>query len=201
MYCPQCGETNDDTSKFCAKCGLDVEEYRQKWQQPGPQASGGAQPSSAGYQQTATVQGYGQSSYAAPAYGQQSYGQQPYGQQQPYGSTAGYAVPPYPAQPQYGAQPYYQPVAPAYYVKNHLVWAILTTVLCFLPFGVVAIVYASQVDGKLARGDYNGAVHSSKRAKQWSWASLGAILAFWLLYIIFWVVVIAAVGTTSYSTG
>jgi hypothetical protein len=193
MYCPQCGDTNDDTSKFCGKCGLDVEEYRQKWQQPGPLATG------AGYPQTA--QGYGQASYAPPTYGQQSYGQQPYGQQS-YGSTAqAYAAPTYPTPAQYGGQPYYQPVVPAYYVKSHLVWAILTTVLCFLPFGVVAIVYAAQVDGKLARGDYNGAMHSSKRAKQWSWASLGAIIGFWLLYILFVVVLVASFGNSSYYTG
>jgi len=41
------------------------------------------------------------------------------------------------------------------------VQAILCTLFCCLPFGIVAIVFAAQVDGKLAAGDYNGAVYSS----------------------------------------
>jgi hypothetical protein len=52
--------------------------------------------------------------------------------------------------------------------NNHLVWAILTTVLCCLPFGIPAIIFASQVDGKYASGDYQGAEESSRKAKTWS---------------------------------
>jgi hypothetical protein len=43
------------------------------------------------------------------------------------------------------------------YVPNNLVWAILSTLFCCLPLGVVSIVYASQVDGKRAAGDVAGA--------------------------------------------
>ena len=32
--------------------------------------------------------------------------------------------------------------------ESYLVWAILSTVCCCLPFGVVSIVYASKVDGR-----------------------------------------------------
>ena len=35
-------------------------------------------------------------------------------------------------------------------VPNYLVQAILTTIFCCLPFGIVAIVFAAQVNGKLA---------------------------------------------------
>lgn len=52
-------------------------------------------------------------------------------------------------------------------VPNYLVFAILTTLLCCLPAGVVAIVYAAQVNGKEASGDYAGAVDSSNKAKLW----------------------------------
>ncbi|RPI76244.1 MAG: hypothetical protein EHM45_13520 [Desulfobacteraceae bacterium] len=58
-------------------------------------------------------------------------------------------------------------------VSNYLVPAILTTVFCCLPFGIVAIVYAAQVNSKLQEGDYDGAVHSSRKAKIWSWVSFG----------------------------
>ena len=63
-------------------------------------------------------------------------------------------------QPQYGQLPQ---------VPNHLVWAILATLFCCLPTGIVSIVFASQVDGKLRAGDYGGAVESSKKAKTWAW--------------------------------
>lgn len=51
---------------------------------------------------------------------------------------------------------------------NNLVWAILTTIFCCLPFGIVAIVYASKVDGLWAAGDYAGAYYSAGKAKNWS---------------------------------
>ena len=56
---------------------------------------------------------------------------------------------------------------------NCLVWAILSTLCCCLPFGIVAIVYAAQVDGKYAAGDYQGAVDSANKAKTWCWVSFG----------------------------
>jgi hypothetical protein len=50
-------------------------------------------------------------------------------------------------------------------VPNYMVWAVLVTIFCFLPTGIAAIVFASQVNTKLAAGDYAGAVASSKKAK------------------------------------
>lgn len=66
---------------------------------------------------------------------------------------------------------------------NHLVWAILSTVLCCLPTGIAAIVFAAQVDGKYAAGDYPGARQSSANAKTWSWVSFGLGMAFVVLYL------------------
>lgn len=51
---------------------------------------------------------------------------------------------------------------------SNLVWAILTTVLCCLPFGIVSIVFAAQVNGKWAAGDYAGAQESSRKARRWA---------------------------------
>jgi Interferon-induced transmembrane protein len=58
-------------------------------------------------------------------------------------------------------------------VPNHLVWAILSTLCCCIPTGIVAIVYAAQVNSKLAGGDYYGAQESSDNAKMWSLISFG----------------------------
>jgi Interferon-induced transmembrane protein len=50
-------------------------------------------------------------------------------------------------------------------VPNFLIPSILVTVGCCMPFGIAAILYAAQVDGKLAIGDIAGARQASKRAK------------------------------------
>lgn len=50
---------------------------------------------------------------------------------------------------------------------NYLVHAILCTAFCCLPFGIVAIVHAAQVDSKLAAGDIYGAKHASNQALKW----------------------------------
>jgi hypothetical protein len=54
-------------------------------------------------------------------------------------------------------------------VPNYLVQAVLVTLCCCLPLGIVAIIKASQVNGFSARGDYEGAVRASEEAKKWCW--------------------------------
>jgi hypothetical protein len=85
------------------------------------------------------------------------------------------------------------PGTPPAYVPNYLVQAILCTIFCCLPFGVVAIVFAAQVNGKLAAGDYAGAVQTSKQAKMWCWISFGVQLALIIAYFAF-VAIMVAVG-------
>ena len=58
-------------------------------------------------------------------------------------------------------------------IPTYLVPSILTTLFCCLPAGVVGIIYAAQVNGKLARGDVAGAASASRRAKTWCWVSFG----------------------------
>jgi len=77
-----------------------------------------------------------------------------------------------------------KPAAARPTVPNYLVQAILVTVFCCLPCGIVAIIYAAQVNGKLQAGDYAGAVASSNNAKTWSWVSFGVGLAGGLIYAI-----------------
>jgi hypothetical protein len=62
-------------------------------------------------------------------------------------------------------------------ISNHLVEAILVTLCCCMPFGIVAIIYASQVNPKLQAGDIQGALSASKNAKTWVWVGFGAGLA------------------------
>src|SRR5437868_10801976 len=51
--------------------------------------------------------------------------------------------------------------------ENHLVAAILTTLFCCLPLGIVAIVKSSQVNSLWSAGDYQGAMRASEEAKTW----------------------------------
>ncbi|HVE92505.1 MAG TPA: CD225/dispanin family protein [Actinomycetota bacterium] len=52
--------------------------------------------------------------------------------------------------------------------------AILSTLLCCMPFGIVSIVFAAQVNSKVAAGDQQGARESSANAKKW--AIISAVL-------------------------
>lgn len=52
-------------------------------------------------------------------------------------------------------------------VPNHLVGAILTALFCCQIGGIVAIIYAAQVNTKLALGDIEGARAASKTASTW----------------------------------
>ncbi len=78
-------------------------------------------------------------------------------------------------------------------VQNYLVFAILTTVLCCLPAGIPAIVYAAQVNSKLQAGDLAGAQAASNNAKLWCLISGGLGLAWVGLIAIYMVLIMVGV--------
>jgi uncharacterized membrane protein YvbJ len=78
---------------------------------------------------------------------------------------------------------------------NNLVFAIVVTVLCCLPFGIPAIVYAAQVNSKAQAGDMAGALESARRSRMWSWWALGVGLVFIALYAV--LAIIAAIVENS----
>jgi hypothetical protein len=69
-------------------------------------------------------------------------------------------------------------------IDNHLVLAIIVTVLCCLPFGLVGVVYAAQVNGKANAGDIAGAQESARKARMWSYIGLGIGLVVYVGYAI-----------------
>jgi hypothetical protein len=79
-------------------------------------------------------------------------------------------------------------------IPNYLAQSILVTLLCCLPFGIPAIVYSAQVNGKIQAGDIQGAIDSSNKAKMWSWISFGVGLVGGIIYGI-----IAAFGAAASS--
>lgn len=68
-------------------------------------------------------------------------------------------------------------------VPTHMAEAVLVTLFCCLPCGIVGICYASQVSTKLAAGDYDGAQEASRNANTWNGISLGIGLALSLLWM------------------
>lgn len=67
--------------------------------------------------------------------------------------------------------------------KNYLLESILVTLFCCLPFGIVGIVYASQVNTKFSLNDYEGAKQASKEAGKWvKWGFISGLIIF-VLYI------------------
>ena len=69
-------------------------------------------------------------------------------------------------------------------VPNYLVLAIIALICC-MPLGIVAIIFAAQVNGKVATGDIAGATDASKKAKMFSYISIGLGLALILCYVLF----------------
>jgi hypothetical protein len=65
---------------------------------------------------------------------------------------------------------------------NYLVWAILLTICCCVPFGIVAIVKAASVNDKYRSGDYDGALRASQDAKKWCLIGLIAGVLFYIVY-------------------
>ena len=99
-----------------------------------------------------------------------------------------------PSSPPYGGSPYgggYGGAAgpPP---NNNLVWAILTTLFCCLPLGIVSIVYAAQVNGKWSAGDAAGAQASAAKARQFAiWSAVAG-----LVVIVLYIILVVAAGVS-----
>lgn len=73
--------------------------------------------------------------------------------------------------------------------NNYLVWAILTTLFCCLPLGIVSIVKSSQVNSLWALGQHEAANKAAEDAKKFAlWAAIAGVVIV-VLYVIFVVVI------------
>lgn len=88
---------------------------------------------------------------------------------QPYQPAPQVGNPNAPQQPQYSGVPTGsgEPCPP-----TNLVWAIITTLLCCLPTGIVAIIYALKVSNKYREGDIEGAKRASEVGAWWCIATI-----------------------------
>lgn len=168
MICKKCNQENDNNAKFCRFCGAALDENEQ----------------SASVNPQAPQSGAGQAPYGqAPQYNNNP--QPPYGQQ-PYGQGA-------PVPPQYGQPPYgQQPPMPQINQSTYLVWAILTTLFCFLPLGIAAIVYATKINGFLMSGNFQMAQDSAKKSKTFSIIAACIGGGWMLIYMILMIIGVAS---------
>src|ERR1700739_4496748 len=83
---------------------------------------------------------------------------------------------------------------------NYLVWAILCTVLCCLPLGIVSIVYSTKVSGLWVQGRY--AEHQSAADSAKKGAIIGAIVGavVYLIIVIIYVFIFAVAVSNMPST-
>lgn len=86
--------------------------------------------------------------------------------------------------------------------ETYLVWAILSTILCCLPLGIVAIMKANKVESLYFSGAYEQAYKASNDAKKFAIIAAVSGLIFAILYGIFVVFIglssVVACGTEYY---
>jgi hypothetical protein len=81
-------------------------------------------------------------------------------------------------------------------IPNYLIFAAISIALaalcsfCYclpigLPFGILAVIYSAQVNGRVQAGDVQGARNSAKQAKMWCMVSVGISLGGFALYLAF----------------
>jgi hypothetical protein len=104
---------------------------------------------------------------------------------QPQPSWQGQPPPGYPA-PQPGWPAQREP-------DNYLVWAILVTIMCCLPLGIVSIVYSAKVSGLWVQGRYAEAQTAADNAKKWAiiGAIAGPVIAVVVAIVYFILIVVA----------
>lgn len=68
--------------------------------------------------------------------------------------------------------------------SNYLALAIISTVMCCLPSGIVSIVYSSKVNTLYEAGRYEEAERASKNAKTWGIVSIVVAAVGILLYLL-----------------
>ena len=68
--------------------------------------------------------------------------------------------------------------------SSYLALAIISTIICCLPAGIVSIVYATKVNGLYQDGKYEEAKRASRNAKTWGLVSVGIAFIGIIIYLL-----------------
>jgi Interferon-induced transmembrane protein/GYF domain 2 len=110
----------------------------------------------------------------------------------PISNVAGFRLEIAPMPPHQGQYQNPSPYMRTTQVPNHLAKAIISTLLCCLPLGVVAIVYAAKVDSLARTGNIAEAEDASQKASMWANWSIGV----WLVGAVLYITLIIGLGAT-----
>lgn len=91
-------------------------------------------------------------------------------------------------------------INPAQRPKNWLVESILVTLFCCLPFGIVGIINAANVNSRYDAGDLAGALRASAEAGKWTKVGFAFGLGVVVLYFLF-IAVVAVGGILAATAG
>ena len=158
MKCKFCGNDMPEESKFCPSCGASVEPEEK--QEQSEQSAEAKQQNPYKYGVPGTDNGSGAQNENPYQYGSADQNNEnPY----QYGSTGQNTSTDYNA----NNGTYGQPQKPIN-GTTYLIFAIISTLLCCLPLGIVAIVYACKINSLQRNGDYAGAQNAAKKAKMFT---------------------------------
>ncbi|MBE6399399.1 MAG: zinc-ribbon domain-containing protein [Lentisphaerae bacterium] len=71
-------------------------------------------------------------------------------------------------------------------VRPGLADAIIVTIFCCMPFGIVGIVFAALSKGAIAAGDYERAKRHARTARIFTWLGFGIGLVGTIIYVLFY---------------
>ena len=190
MKCKFCGNDLPEESKFCPSCGASVEpEEKQEQSEQSAEAKQQENQNPYEYGVPGTDNGSGAQNENPYQYGSADQNNEnPY----QYGSTGQNTSADYNA----NNGTYGQPQKPIN-GTTYLIFAIISTLLCCLPLGIVAIVYASKINSLQRNGDYAGAQNAAKKAKMFTIIGTVAALVVSIFYIIFAVVI--GIGSSDFD--
>lgn len=190
MKCKFCGNDLPEESKFCPSCGAPVEP-EEKQEQSEQSAEAKQQENQNPYEYGVPGTDNGSAAQNENLY---QYGSAEQDNENPYqyGSTGQNTSADYNA----NNGTYGQPQKPIN-GTTYLIFAIISTILCCLPLGIVAIVYASKINSLQRNGDYAGAQNAAKKAKMFTIIGTVAALVVSIFYIIFAVVI--GIGSSDFD--
>jgi hypothetical protein len=87
---------------------------------------------------------------------------------------------------------------PASDIPNHLplsiVSAVMTLCCCCIPLGIIPVIFSTQVNTKIANGDFVGAKRDSDNAKLWAWIFIGVAIVIFFIQILLRIVAVGMSG-------